>query len=124
MQKIFKIFFIFLTFLFTLTPVAFGVESFAVQKSADFSVEQVEFLDISQNVKSSEAYVVSANFLPLEISSGCERDEVFINGTLDKSSSQNKLLQQILNAKYNQQFIATSHNISSYLKNEICTRAP
>lgn len=59
-----------------------------------------------------------------EILSLGDRKIYFGNGLVLKSSAQNKLLQQYFNKEYNKLFISSSHKISSYLKNEICTRAP
>lgn len=59
-----------------------------------------------------------------EISSLNSQKNNSFNGTLDKATAGSKLIQQIFTAKYNKSLYSTSHKISSYLKNEICTRAP
>lgn len=123
MKRLFKIFFIIFAFFISFCPIAFGANDFLTSENATV-IENIPDQELYQTLKDSEFYVVSNTFIPLEISAGCEREEIFANGFLDKNCAQNKFLQQFINAKYNQLFLAESHNISSYLKNEICTRAP
>ena len=123
MNKIFKLFFIIFSFIISLCPIAFGANDFVATKNITI-IENIPTQELHQTLKISEVYVVSNTFLPLEISTSSEREEIFVNGSLEKNCAQNKFLQQIFNAKYNHLFLAKSHNISSYLKNEICTRAP
>ena len=123
MKRLFKIFFIIFAFFISFCPIAIGASDYVATKNITI-IENISTQELHQTLKSSESYVVSNTFLPLEISASSEREETFANGFLDKNCAQNKFLQQIFNAKYNQLFLAKSHNISSYLKNEICTRAP
>jgi len=71
----------------------------------------------------SENSVVSANSNVIEIFSSQDKKDQFL-GSVPKTSPQAKLLQQIFSKNYNNVFISNSHKISSFLKNEICTRAP
>lgn len=123
MKKLLKIFFIIFAFFISLCPIVFGASDFVATKNIAI-IENIPTQELHQTLKNSEVYVVSNTFLPLEISASSEREEIFVNGSLEKNCAQNKFLQQIFNARYNQLFLAKSHNISSYLKNEICTRAP
>lgn len=80
--------------------------------------------ELSVKLEQSGASIVAVNNQSYEISSLNDKKDIFISGSLDKACAQGKLIQQISTAKYNQTYNSTSHNISSYLKNEICTRAP
>jgi len=123
-QKILRLILTVFAFLFALAPFGFCVETIVAQEFQSVGIENIQKQILSEKLKVSESYVVSANFIPLEISAGHEREENFVNCSLDRGCSQNKFLQEILNSKYNQKILAKSHNISSYLKNEICARAP
>lgn len=72
----------------------------------------------------NENSITSANNQRHEISSSSTRRDFFNGGSIEKTSTQNKLLQQIFSSNYNKTLYSTSHKISPHLKNEICTRAP
>ena len=80
--------------------------------------------ELSVKPTSSETEFVATNSVNHELSATNDRRNNFTNGNIDKTSPQSRLLQQIFTSKYNKTFYSTSHKISSYLKNEICTRAP
>lgn len=86
------------------------------------SATQQEELFVNLDGKTNAIF--AANNQKNEISSLSSQRNNSFNGTLDKIAAGSKLLQQIFNAKYNKTLYSTSHKISSYLKNEICTRAP
>lgn len=121
--------FLFLIFCFTLSL-------FINIQSAEFfnglnskqhtAVIEAQTVDVPElhDLQQASAFVVAANIPNCEISSLSENKDIYINGLVDKFASQNRLLQQVFNSKYYLAYNSNSHNISSYLKNEICARAP
>ena len=76
------------------------------------------------NNNEQENSIVAANSNGLELSALKDNKETYSGGNIFKSSAQYKFLQEIFSKNYNKVYLSTSHKISPYLKNEICTRAP
>lgn len=72
----------------------------------------------------SENSIAASNSQRHEISASTSRRDTYNSGTIERTSAQNKLLQQIFTSNYNKTLFSKSHKISPLLKNEICTRAP
>lgn len=131
MKNFIKIFFIVACFFISLF-VNSGEESFASLNS-DFSQQEAVIMDcvtipsvpelvLADDI--NENSIVASNNQRHEISSSSTRKYSYNGGNVEKTSIQNKLLQQIFTSNYNKTFYSTSHKISPLLKNEICTRAP
>ncbi len=127
MKNFIKIFFTALCLFIPIFASATGLN----QLSAQFQPLQIIETPSSQNNESScfnknynETYIAAVNTRNLELSALQDRRSPQGFGNIDKSSAQNKLLQQIFTSNYNKLYFSTSHKLSSYLKNEICTRAP
>ncbi len=118
-KNILKLLFIFFVFLMSLCS---GVQSAEVSNA--YLSKTSAGVELSVKLHEAETSIVAANNQSCEISSLNDKKDIFINGSLDKACAQNKFLQQIFTSKYNQLYSCSSHNISSYLKNEICIRAP
>ncbi len=97
------------------------INSFGYMSAVETSVPVEQFC---AKLVNTDAVLVASNTQASELSALNDRRDNTFSGSLDRACAQNKLLQQILNANYNQLYNSTSHNISSYLKNEICARAP
>ena len=80
--------------------------------------------DLYFKLKNSGISLVAPGSQSCEITSLKDKKDVFMSGSLDRACTQNKSLQQIFNTKHNNLSNSNSHNISPYLKNEICARAP
>lgn len=126
MKNFIKLFFICVCFIFSLAANAHGINWHAVevnqtQQILNAATQQEE---LSINFDHTTNAISAANNQKYEISATSSHKQNSYNGTLDKAGTQSKLLQQIFTANYNKTLYSTSHKISSYLKNEICTRAP
>lgn len=124
MKKFVKL--LFIIFYFFFTSLNSGVQS-AELSNADVylstaAVPAAEELYIK--LQNSGAYIVAPNSLSCEITVLKDKKNIFMSGSLDRACPQNKSLQQIFNTKHNNLSNSNSHNISPYLKNEICARAP
>ena len=126
-QNVLKLFFICVCFLISLSANACGIDYNAL----NFSAQQVitDTITMPQeelviNSDKSEHAIASGTNQRQEISNVSSRKNNFSGGSIDKASDKKKLIQQIFTAKYNKTLYSNSHKISSYLKNEICTRAP
>lgn len=86
------------------------------------SIPDSSELSLADDVR--ENYIVASNSQRHEISSASSRKDSYNSGNIEKTSIQNKLLQQIYSSNYNKTLYSISHKISPLLKNEICTRAP
>lgn len=124
MKNLFKFIFIFLTFFTTLCPSVQSAEFCSANFYAPTIVNLISGEVVYEKIAGEDFSIVAVNSGKFEISAINERKDTFVNGSLDRGCAQNKFLQQIFSSRYNQTFISKSHNISSYLKNEICTRAP
>lgn len=126
MKNLIKLFFIVLCFFITLGANAAGIEynTLGFQSGSITNTISIPDEEIGVQPDENETFFVSSNTQSAELYSQNERKDSFLGGALDKTSAQNKLLQQIFTSKYNKAYHSTSHKISSYLKNEICTRAP
>ncbi len=80
--------------------------------------------NISVTSKEQENSIVYSNTQNHEISSLTNDRKDLNNSFSNKTSAQNKILQNAFNIKYNKLYWSISHKISPYLRNEICTRAP
>lgn len=127
MKKFIKIFFTALCLFIPIFASATGVNQLPPQ------LQQLQFIEAhsSQNNESScfnknnnETSIAAVNTRNLELSVLQDRKNPKSFGNIDKSRAHNKLIQQIFTSDYNKLYFRTSHKISSYLKNEICTRAP
>jgi len=124
-----KIFFIFLCFFIPLSANAFntqvdsGLNIYEKQQNIinNFTISHNDFG--IQPLK-NENSIAASNSNNHELVPFNERKDSFSNSTIFKSNNQNKLLQQFFYINYSQSYTGSSHKISSYLKNEICTRAP
>lgn len=130
MKNFIKIFFIVFCFFISLSANAREMDFSAF--NSNFSQQEIILdsvsipdepeLTLSDDV--SENSIASANSQRHEISASTSRRDTYNGGTIEKTSTQNKLLQQIFTSKYNKSLFSKSHKISPHLKNEICTRAP
>lgn len=126
MKRFFKLFFICVCFFISLATNAYGIDWHAqefktTQQVINPTTKHQEELTINFDIESNA--ISAANNQKFEISATNSQKNSH-NGTLDKTATQSKLLQQIFTANYNKTLYSSSHKISSYLKNEICTRAP
>ena len=130
MKNFIKIFFIVVCFFISLSANAREMD-FSVLNSnfsqQEFILDSVSIPDepaliLSDDV--SENSIAASNSQRHEISASSSRRDTYNSGTIERSSAQNKLLQQIFTSKYNKSLFSKSHKISPHLKNEICTRAP
>ncbi len=121
MRNFIKFFLIFLSFLIILA----GNQCFA-DVSVGLHHQIISCADEELNItpNKTENAITSSNAQNKELISFNDRKNSFGNGLSGKASLQNKLLQYYFYNQYNQLYISSSHKISSYLKNEICTRAP
>ncbi len=124
-KRLLKYIFIFLAFLITLCPNVQSAQSFAGQNVlAPAILESASHGFLHESAAREDYSIVAVNNSGFEISAINDRKDIFANGSLDKGCAQNKFIQQVFSSKYNQTITSKSHNISSYLKNEICTRGP
>lgn len=127
MKNILKLFLIYVCFFISLSANACGIDFHAANLSSvpviTDSIRDAQN-ELSMNNDTKEQAIASANSQRQEISNISNRKNNFSGGSLDKAAAQQKLLQQIFTANYNKTLYSNSHKISSYLKNEICTRAP
>ncbi len=117
MKNFLKIFF---------TALCLFIPTFASASGINQITSEVNSIPVVSAVSklNSETSIAAVNTGNLELSAIQDRRNNQSFGNIDKSNAQNKLIQQIFTAYYNKLFYSTSHKISSYLKNEICTRAP
>ena len=130
MKNCIKIFFIVVCFFISLSANA-RERDFPLLNS-NFSQQEIIFdsvsipdepeLTLSDDV--SENSIAATNSQRHEISASTSRRDTYNGGIIEKTSTQNKLLQQIFTSNYNKTLFSKSHKISPHLKNEICTRAP
>ena len=130
MKNFIKIFFIVVCFFISLSANAREMDFSAF--NSNFSQQEIILdsvsipdepeLTLSDDV--SENSIASANSQRHEISTSYSRRDTYNSGAIERTSAQNKLLQQIFTANYNKTLFSKSHKISPHLKNEICTRAP
>ena len=130
MKNCIKIFFIVVCFFISLSANAREMD-FPLLNS-NFSQQEIIFdsvsipdepeLTLSDDV--SENSIAATNSQRHEISASTSRRDTYNGGIIEKTSTQNKLLQQIFTSNYNKTLFSKSHKISPHLKNEICTRAP
>lgn len=129
MKNFIKLFFIFLSFLFSLSFLNYNSEGISTELNQLTAVNIINIAETPNqelNFKpiKSEQTIVSSNTNNYELFSFNERKELSFSGILDKATIQNKKFQQILTNNYQQLYTRISHKISPHLKNEICTRAP
>lgn len=130
MKNLFKIFFIILAFFITL-----GINN---QNSApDNFISNSNVASVINNItenlpdtgtiaipKENENSIVQSNSQNQKILSATDRKDSSGMGSFDNFSGQNKYIKKFLSSKYYKIYLSSSHKISPYLKNEICTRAP
>ncbi len=127
MKNVLKLFFICVCFFISLSANACGIEFHAFNFSS--SPEITDTITVPQeelilNTDDGKHNIVCTNRQRQEISNSSNRKNNFNSSSTDKATVQRKLIQQIFNTNYNKILYSNSHKISSYLKNEICTRAP
>lgn len=126
MKKFLKLFLICVCFFISLATNAHGIEWHAngincTQQIINSATQQEELL---VNLDNRNNAISASNNQKYEISATNSQKNNSYSGTLDKVAYGSKLLQQIFTTNYNKILYSSSHKISSYLKNEICTRAP
>lgn len=129
MKNFIKIFFIVVCFFISLSANAreISFDSINFNSQQQIILDSVSIPDEPELILSddvNENSITSANSQRHEISASTSRRDTFSGGLIARTSSQNKLLQQITSNKYNKTLFSKSHKISPLLKNEICTRAP
>ena len=130
MKNFIKIFFIIVCFFISLSSNAreinFDYINYNISQHETIcdSVSNPEEPELILSDDVNENSITSANNHRHEISSSSSRRDTYNSGSIEKTSIQNKLLQQIYSSNYNKTLYSTSHKISPHLKNEICTRAP
>jgi hypothetical protein len=125
-----KIFFIVICFFISLSANAKEINYSAL--ISEFSQQEriLDSISIPDNAELvlsddiNENSIVAANNQRHEISASSSKRDTYNGGTIERTSAQNKLLQQIFTSNYNKTLFRKSHKISPHLKNEICTRAP
>lgn len=129
MQNILKIFLIIFCFVISLTIPNISENNFNVLNiyntisvyNKEHSDSNSEFL--TNRINENENSIVSSNITNYEISASQDKEGSYNFGT-EKNVLHNRLLCQNFINKYSKITNSISHKISSYLKNEICTRAP
>ena len=129
MKNFIKIFFIVVCFFISLSANAreISFDSINFNSQQQIILDSVSIPDEPELILSddvNENSITSSNSQRHEISASTSRRDTYNGGTIEKTSTQNKLLQQIFTSKYNKSLFSKSHKISPHLKNEICTRAP
>lgn len=129
MKNFIKLFFIFLSFLFSLALLNFNSEAVSVgfnQLSVGIvaNISETQEQELTFKPIKSEQAVVTSNTNNLVLFSFIEHKELSFFGILDKAAVQNRKFQQILASNCQQLYICLSRKISPILKNEICSRAP
>ena len=129
MKNLFKIFFIILAFFITL-----GINKNSATDTYTLNSNVTSVINnIAENLpdngtiaipRENENSIVQSNSQNQKIISATDKKDGFGIGSIDKISEQNKYLKKFLISKYNRILLSSSHKISPYLKNEICTRAP
>lgn len=127
MKNFIKIFFIFVYLFISLGANSADaaikpIEKFASQLVYDEIIISKQISQIES--ENNEGSVIDATNHPTEINVLRDKKDSFSNSFLDKTNSQNKLLQQIFLSKNNKIYCSISHKISPIFENEICTRAP
>lgn len=127
MKNFLKLFLIVVSFLITLGG---SLSSASVDTLINYNspviVDEITIPDVELSIKPehNENAIVASNSRNQEIYACSDRRNSLIGGNFDRIANKNKLIRTIFNDRYNKYFYNTSHKISSYLKNEICTRAP
>ena len=128
MKNFLKLFLIVVSFFITLSANAQSVSTDMLVNlnNNQVIVDKITLPDFELSIEQehNENVIVASNNRNYELSACHERRNSHVSGCLDRVVNKNKLLQQIFNNQYNKCFCSASHKISSYLKNEICTRAP
>lgn len=127
MKNIFKIFLIIFCFVISLTISNISENNFNVLNiyntinvyNKEHSDSNSEFLTNRINENS----IVSSNTTNYELSASQDKENSYNFGS-EKNVHRNRLICQNFINKYFKITYSISHKISSYLKNEICTRAP
>lgn len=129
MKNLFKIFFIILAFFITL-----GINKNSATDTYTLNSNVTSVINnIAENLpdngtiaipRENENSIVQSNSQNQKIISATDKKDSFGIGSIDKISEQNKYLKKFFISKYNKIYLSSSHKISPYLKNEICTRAP
>ena len=127
MKNFLKLFLIVVSFFVTLSSSASCISvDTAINYNSQAIIDEITLPDFELvvNPEHNENAVVAANNRGQEIYTCSDRRNSTIGGNFDRVLNKNKLIQSIFSDRYNRQLCSTSHKISSYLKNEICTRAP
>ncbi len=129
MKNIFKIFLIIFCFVISLTISNISENNFNVLNiyntinvyNKEHSDSNSEFL--TNRINENENSIVSSNTTNYELSASQDKENSYNFGS-EKNVHRNRLICQNFINKYFKITYSISHKISSYLKNEICTRAP
>lgn len=127
MKNFIKLFFITLCIFLPLFANADGIAQCGFDIEPHIVIENVSKNSaevLAVQTKKNESSIAAPNFGNFELSAIQDRRNTQSSASFDKTGAQFRLLQQIFTDKYNKLYYSTSHKISSYLKNEICTRAP
>lgn len=126
MNNCIKLFFIFLSFLITLSVNTLRVQTCnaIVPYNTQEIINSISIEKSGIKPGDTKNAIVASNSTNHELIPISERKDTFNNNTIFKFHSQYKLFQRFFYSKYNQIYISNSQKISPYLKNEICTRAP
>ncbi len=129
MKNILKIFLIIFCFVISLTIPNISENNFNVLNiyntinvyNKEHSDSNSEFL--TNRINENENSIVSSNTTNYELSASQDKESSYNFGS-EKNVHRNRLICQNFINKYFKITYSISHKISSYLKNEICTRAP
>lgn len=121
MKNFWKLIFIAFAFLISLCS---ANASLYVNKSLPNDSIQIPGATICVNNNETENAIVCANSKNFEIFVSKDNKETYSDGNVFKTSIQYKFLQIFFSKNYNKVYLSSYHKISTYLDNEICTRAP
>lgn len=128
MKNFLKIFFICVCFFISLAANACNINhpNFNVfnQPSEISALETNPAEEFLISEECSENSIAAPNSQNHEIYTATLRKNTLTSGSTDRSATSQRLTQQIFISKYNKILYSSSHKISPYLKNELCTRAP
>ena len=119
-KTLFKLLFISFCFFLTFSQNAQCQDVVGIFLSKDIA-HQVE---LRQKFRDTKADIVTLNRQACAISVLNDKQGSFISASLDKLCKDNSSLHNLLISDYIVSYNSISHNISSYLKNDICIRAP
>lgn len=129
MKNILKIFLIIFCFVISFTIPNISENNFSVANLYNsiniYNKQQPDFNSeiLTNRINENENSIVSSNTTNYELSASQDKEGSYNFGS-EKNVHRNRLICQNFINKYFKITYSISHKISSYLKNEICTRAP